>query len=110
MAKSGHADESGQTNKAGGVGSAAALIPEHPTLRKTAESARSCKACRLWERATQIVFGEGSPGADVMLIGEQPGDKEDLAGKPFVGPAGKLLDRALEEAGIDRQKVFVTNA
>jgi DNA polymerase len=77
------------------------------TLR---EQAADCRACPLWKDATQTVFGEGPPQARIMLVGEQPGDKEDLAGKPFVGPAGQMLDRALEEAGIDRTKVYVTNA
>lgn len=77
------------------------------TLR---EEAADCRACPLWKDATQTVFGEGPQDAKVMLVGEQPGDKEDLAGKPFVGPAGQMLDRALEEAGIDRSKVYVTNA
>jgi uracil-DNA glycosylase family protein len=72
--------------------------------------AADCHACHLWKDATQTVFGEGPQDAQVMLVGEQPGDKEDLAGKPFVGPAGQMLDRALEEAGIDRKKVYVTNA
>jgi DNA polymerase len=72
--------------------------------------ARNCRACHLWEAATQTVFGEGPVPAPVLLIGEQPGDKEDLAGKPFVGPAGLKLNQALEEAGVDRQKVYVTNA
>jgi DNA polymerase len=72
--------------------------------------AADCRACPLWKDATQTVFGEGPPHARIMLVGEQPGDKEDLAGKPFVGPAGQMLDRALEEAGIDRSKVYVTNA
>jgi uracil-DNA glycosylase family protein len=76
-------------------------------LRK---AAAHCRACDLWKKATQTVFGEGSSHATVMFVGEQPGDKEDLAGHPFVGPAGKLLDEALEEAGIDRSKVYVTNA
>ena len=76
-------------------------------LRK---EAADCRACPLWKNATQTVFGEGPQNAQVMLVGEQPGDKEDLAGKPFVGPAGQMLDRALEEAGIDRSKVYVTNA
>src|SRR2546421_9090687 len=71
---------------------------------------RRCRACHLYKNATQTVFGEGPQNAQVMLVGEQPGDKEDLAGKPFVGPAGLMLDRALEEAGIDRSKVYVTNA
>ena len=77
------------------------------TLR---EEAADCRACPLWKNATQIVFGEGSQNAQVILVGEQPGHKEDLAGKPFVGPAGLMLDRALKEAGIDRSKVYVTNA
>ena len=72
--------------------------------------AADCRACPLWKDATQTVFGEGPQQARIMLVGEQPGDKEDLAGKPFVGPAGQMLDRALEEAGIDRSKVYVTNA
>ena len=74
------------------------------------EEAADCRACPLWKDATQTVFGEGPQAAEIMLVGEQPGDKEDLAGKPFVGPAGQMLDRALEEAGIDRSKVYVTNA
>ncbi|MBR1151273.1 UdgX family uracil-DNA binding protein [Bradyrhizobium sp. JYMT SZCCT0428] len=77
------------------------------TLR---EEAADCRACPLWKDATQTVFGEGPQNAQIMLVGEQPGDKEDLAGKPFVGPAGQMLDRALDEAGIDRSKVYVTNA
>lgn len=72
--------------------------------------AADCRACPLWKDATQTVFGEGPSHAPIMLVGEQPGDKEDLAGKPFVGPAGQVLNRALEEAGIDRDKVYVTNA
>ena len=88
---------------------AAGLIPQDPTLDALRVSAASCQACDLWRTGTQTVFGEGSPGAEVMLVGEQPGDKEDLEGHPFVGPAGKLLDRALEEAGIDRTKAYVTN-
>ena len=80
------------------------------TLAKLRAAARSCTDCPLWEHATQTVFGEGSQRAKVMLVGEQPGDQEDLQGKPFVGPAGQLLDRALEEAGIDRGAVYVTNA
>jgi uracil-DNA glycosylase len=81
-----------------------------PTLRALAVLASECKACELWKRATQVVFGEGRPSSRVMLIGEVPGDQEDLAGKPFVGPAGKLLDAALLEAGIERSEVYVTNA
>jgi uracil-DNA glycosylase len=72
-------------------------------------AAKACQACDLYKHATQTVFGEGAPKASLMLIGEQPGDAEDLSGHPFVGPAGKLLDRALEEAGIDRSAVYVTN-
>jgi uracil-DNA glycosylase len=74
------------------------------------DEASTCRACPLWKDATQTVFGEGPSSASIMLVGEQPGDKEDLAGKPFVGPAGQMLDRALQQAGIDRQKVYVTNA
>jgi len=72
--------------------------------------AASCRACPLWKNATQTVFGEGPPDAEIMLVGEQPGDREDIQGRPFVGPAGLLLDRALAEAGIDRGRVYVTNA
>jgi uracil-DNA glycosylase family protein len=85
-------------------------IPHSDTLEALREQARTCRACPLWKDATQTVFGEGPPSASIMLVGEQPGDKEDLAGKPFVGPAGQMLDRALDEAGIDRCKVYVTNA
>jgi uracil-DNA glycosylase len=74
------------------------------------EEAADCRACPLWKDATQTVFGEGPQHAEIMLVGEQPGDKEDLAGKPFVGPAGQMLDRALQQAGIDRNKVYITNA
>ena len=88
---------------------AAPLIPPKPTLSALREAAARCKACDLWKRGTQTVFGEGSLRAQVMLVGEQPGHEEDLAGRPFVGPAGKLLDRALEEAGIDRRRTYVTN-
>src|SRR5712671_5627673 len=80
------------------------------SLKALREEASRCRACHLWKNATQTVFGEGPQAAQMMLVGEQPGDKEDLAGKPFVGPAGLMLDRALEEAGIDRNKVYVTNA
>jgi len=89
--------------------SAAAYVPESPTLPRLEKAAAGCRGCHLWERATQTVFGEGSRSAPLMLVGEQPGDQEDLAGEPFVGPAGKLLDRALEEAGIDRTAAYVTN-
>ena len=80
------------------------------SLSSLREEAARCRACDLWQHATQTVFGEGSVHAQIMLIGEQPGDKEDLAGRPFVGPAGMMLDRALEEAGVDRKKTYVTNA
>ncbi|ABA05515.1 phage SPO1 DNA polymerase-related protein [Nitrobacter winogradskyi Nb-255] len=82
----------------------------HDSLPSLREEAAGCRACPLWKDATQTVFGEGLAHAQVMLVGEQPGDKEDLAGKPFIGPAGQMLDRALKEAGIDRTKVYVTNA
>ena len=84
--------------------------PSGNSLKALREEASGCRACPLWKDATQTVFGEGPQHAQVMLVGEQPGDKEDLAGKPFVGPAGQMLDRALEEAGIERSKVYVTNA
>jgi len=92
------------------TGTAAPLVPERPTLKNLKEAARGCRACPLWKTGTQTVFGEGAPGAAVVFVGEQPGNDEDLAGKPFVGPAGKLLDRALVEAGIPRDEVYVTNA
>ena len=79
-------------------------------LEATRREAADCRACPLWKPATQTVFGEGPARARIMLVGEQPGDQEDIAGRPFVGPAGKMLDRALEEAGIDRRLVYVTNA
>src|SRR5881397_1592276 len=85
------------------------LIPESPTLERLRQVAAGCKACHLWERGTQTVFGEGARSAEVMLVGEQPGDQEDKAGQPFVGPAGRVLDEALEEAGIDRSRAYVTN-
>ena len=85
------------------------LIPPRPTLTTVREVAKDCKACDLYKRGTQTVFGEGPRRAEIMMVGEQPGDAEDVAGHPFVGPAGKLLDRGLEEAGIDRSLVYVTN-
>ena len=85
------------------------LLPDRPTLSSVRAVAAGCKACDLYKRGTQTVFGEGPRKAEVMLVGEQPGDAEDLAGHPFVGPAGRLLDTALEEAGIDRKLVYVTN-
>jgi DNA polymerase len=88
---------------------AAELIPDRPSPEKLRAAAKDCKACDLWRLGTQTVFGEGRPGANLMLVGEQPGDAEDLAGHPFVGPAGKLLNRALQDAGIDRADVYVTN-
>jgi uracil-DNA glycosylase len=90
-------------------GTAAPLVPPKPTLAKLREAAANCKACPLWETGTQTVFGEGSARAEVMLVGEQPGDREDIEGRPFVGPAGRLLDDALAEAGIDRKRAYVTN-
>jgi uracil-DNA glycosylase len=85
------------------------LIPQKPTIDTLRSAARDCQACDLYKRGTQTVFGEGPRRAEIMMVGEQPGDAEDVAGHPFVGPAGKLLDRALEEAGIDRRLVYVTN-
>ena len=92
-----------------GTATAAALVPDDPTLPELRGVAAGCKACDLWKTGTQTVFGGGAAPAKVMLVGEQPGDREDLAGEPFVGPAGKLLDKALEEAGIDRRAAYVTN-
>jgi uracil-DNA glycosylase len=89
---------------------ASAFMPDRLTMSALREAAQHCEGCRLYANATQAVFGEGKLGSDVMLVGETPGDQEDLAGAPFVGPAGKLLDRALDEAGIDRSKTYVTNA
>ena len=89
--------------------SAARLIPDRPTLPALRKAAAACRACDLWKRGTQTVFGEGPGKAALMLVGEQPGDTEDVSGRPFVGPAGRLLDKALERAGIDRAAVYVTN-
>ena len=91
-------------------GTAAALVPASPTLGTLQQAARDCRACPLWKTGTQTVFGAGSRKADVIFVGEQPGNDEDLAGTPFVGPAGKLLDKALSEVGINRDEVYVTNA
>ncbi|HEY6151280.1 MAG TPA: UdgX family uracil-DNA binding protein [Gaiellaceae bacterium] len=88
---------------------AAPLVPERPSLPKLREAAAGCTACPLYKTGTQTVFGEGTSKAEVLFVGEQPGDQEDLQGKPFVGPAGKLFDKALEDAGIDRSQVYVTN-
>jgi DNA polymerase len=85
-------------------------VPEEGSLAKLRRAAEGCRNCPLWKRATQTVFGAGSSKAKLVIVGEQPGDREDLSGKPFVGPAGKLLDRALAEAGVDRSKVWLTNA
>jgi len=85
------------------------LIPDRPTLTSVRQAAKDCRACDLYKRGTQTVFGEGPSKAEVMMVGEQPGDSEDLAGHPFVGPAGRLLDRALADAGIDRRRVYMTN-
>src|SRR6266581_5414645 len=84
-------------------------LPSNASLEELRQAAKGCRACDLWKNATQTVFGAGTGKATVMLVGEQPGDQEDRIGRPFVGPAGKLLDEALAEAGIDRSKVYVTN-
>src|SRR6185369_3215604 len=89
------------------TGAAADLIPAQAPLETLREIARGCTACPLYANATQIVFGEGPKHAELMLIGETPGDQEDLQGRPFVGPAGQLLDRCLEEAGIERKRAYV---
>jgi uracil-DNA glycosylase family protein len=89
---------------------AAKLVPERPTLPRLRDAAAGCKACGLWRLGTQTVFGAGPRKAVVMLVGEQPGDQEDRAGEPFVGPAGRVLDDALDRAGIDRGDAYVTNA
>jgi len=88
---------------------AAPLVPSRPTLVSLRAAAAECKACDLWARGTQTVFGEGARRAAAMLVGEQPGNEEDLSGRPFVGPAGRLLDQALDEAGIERSRTYVTN-
>jgi len=88
----------------------AARPPENATtLDALRRAAASCTGCDLYKRATQTVFGEGPPRASIMLVGEQPGNEEDLAGRPFVGPAGRLLDKALVQAGLDRRQIYVTN-
>ncbi|HEX6441277.1 MAG TPA: UdgX family uracil-DNA binding protein [Stellaceae bacterium] len=98
--------ETDDTGQAGAAG----LIPNEPNLDELRDAAAECTACPLYRNATQTVFGEGPDEARVMFVGEQPGDSEDLAGHPFVGPAGKLLDRCMKEAGIDRSRAYVTNA
>jgi DNA polymerase len=95
---------------AGGDESQYPKIENPRSLRSVAAAAKRCRACDLWSRATQTVFGEGPRTASALFVGEQPGDKEDLAGHPFVGPAGRVLDEGLVRAGIDRKRVFVTNA
>jgi DNA polymerase len=90
--------------------SAADFLPVRKTLPSLREAVQGCRGCDLWKRGTQAVFGEGRIGAEVMMVGEQPGDQEDLQGRPFVGPAGRVLDKALEAAGIERDDVYVTNA
>ncbi len=87
----------------------AELVPDRANLATARLAAFGCRACELWERATQTVFGEGPLDASLLLAGEQPGDREDIEGHPFVGPAGRVLDEALEAAGIDRERIFVTN-
>jgi uracil-DNA glycosylase len=91
------------------TGTAAEYLPERPSLSSLREAAAKCQACPLWRTATQTVFGEGAARSELMLVGEQPGDREDREGHPFVGPAGRLLDECLEEAGIDRTRAYVTN-
>lgn len=91
------------------LGLASVVLPDDASLANLVEAAAGCRACHLWEGATQTVFGEGLPGAPVMLVGEQPGDMEDRQGAPFVGPAGRILDQALAAAGIPRDQTYVTN-
>jgi uracil-DNA glycosylase family protein len=97
-------------SKKRGTETAGLLIPPKADIGRLAELAKDCTACPLFARGTQTVFGEGPQSAKIMFVGEQPGDAEDLAGRPFVGPAGRLLDRALDAAGIDRSRTYVTNA
>ncbi len=92
------------------LGGAAAFVPDTDELSKLADAAQSCRGCELFKAADQTVFGAGPKTARMMLVGEQPGDQEDRAGKPFIGPAGRLLDKALDAAGVDRGPVYVTNA
>jgi uracil-DNA glycosylase len=87
-----------------------APVPDHPSLARLREAVPGCRACDLWEGATQPVMGEGAAHASLVLVGEQPGDREDIEGHPFVGPAGKVLDQGLERAGIGRDDVYITNA
>jgi uracil-DNA glycosylase len=92
------------------MSSAAEFLPSSRSLKALEQAAEACRGCELYKDATQVVFGAGRKSAELMLVGEQPGDKEDREGEPFVGPSGRLLDRALEEAGIDRADAYVTNA
>ena len=101
--------KNGGRTRSGPRWDASPLIPSNPTRSNLREAARDCRACPLWQNATQTVFGSGSRDAKVVMVGEQPGFEEDLAGKPFVGPAGKLLAKALLQAGIPREKVYLTN-
>ena len=96
--------------RAAATGSAADFLPPEPTLPALREAAAGCRGCHLWQVGTQTVFGEGAGDAEVMFVGEQPGDQEDRAGRPFVGPAGRVFDDALEAAGVDRSATYVTNA
>jgi uracil-DNA glycosylase len=91
------------------MASAADFLPDRTTLPALRKAAAACRGCDLYRDATQTVFGEGPPGARIVMVGEQPGDKEDLAGRPFVGPAGGLLDRAIDETGLARDDVYITN-
>jgi uracil-DNA glycosylase family protein len=92
------------------TGSAADFLPDRRTLPALRSAAQGCRGCHLWKVGTQTVFGAGARASQIMLVGEQPGDQEDLAGRPFVGPSGRLLDSALERAGLERKDVYVTNA
>jgi DNA polymerase len=98
-----------RARRAAATGSAADFLPAERSLPALRDASAGCRGCHLWERGTQTVFGAGPSRAPIMMVGEQPGHEEDLAGAPFVGPAGRLLDRALQEAGIERRDVYVTN-
>src|ERR1043165_6010649 len=108
-AGTGVTEASGRVRKVRGVVELA-QPPASKDLNVLRTAAKKCKACPLWKSGTQTVFGEGPARARIIFVGEQPGDKEDLEGKPFVGPAGRMLDKALEEAGVDRSETYVTNA
>jgi uracil-DNA glycosylase len=99
-----------RTRTADSTGSAADFLPARRTLPALRRAAAGCRGCHLWKVGTQTVFGEGASSPTIMIVGEQPGDQEDLAGHPFVGPSGRLLDSALERAGLDRKDAYVTNA